>query len=96
MTNSIYDKFDKATKGITAAAILKDGKHYANITFNNTGARVYCYWHVIGVPMVCKFADGYGYNKHNAAFELATGFDTKGYSWESVLANQGLTVLNVV
>lgn len=74
MTTNIWHQFDKATKAISAYAILKDGEYVGRIVFKN-GAAMSCYLQVWGSAMVKGQARGGGYDRataaaHNAAARL--------------------------
>ena len=63
---NIYDTFNTATKGITAYAIMKDGKYIAKIVFKRVSS-VTCYLHVLGHNMVSGKANGGGYDMCTAS-----------------------------
>lgn len=86
--NKIYDQFDKAFQHVSASAIFKDGEHVANLCFKfprDGAGRLWCYLHVISLPMVRGYAGGYGYDKKSAAFCDAAGkvASVKLESWQS-------------
>ena len=66
----IYEQFDRAFGNVTAAAILKDSKHVANITLKH-GAAVTAYVHWLGLEMVSGRAGGGGYDRATAACAAA-------------------------
>lgn len=73
MTN-IYNLHDKAFFNVSAYVILKDGEKVATVAFKfpkDGAGRLWCYLHVIGLPMVRAYAGGYGYDKKSAAFTSA-------------------------
>lgn len=80
---TVYQKRDKAFANVSAYAILKDGKHIANINlkYPKDGAgRLHCYMHIIGYQMQTASVGGYGYDKSSAviskvAKEYITYFD---------------------
>lgn len=73
--SNIYDQFDAAFKGVQGYVILNGANEkIALVAFKQSPhgmGRVYCYLHVIGVPMVRGYASGYGYDKHTAAAAAA-------------------------
>lgn len=86
--NPIYDLFDTAFRYHSASAIFKDGKHVANLCFKfpRKGAgRLWCYLHVLSLPMVRGYASGYGYDKKSTAFCAAANkaASAKLESWQS-------------
>ena len=66
MTTNIWHQFDKATKAISAYAILKDGAFVGRIVFRH-GAAMSCYLQVWGSAMVKGQARGGGYDRATAA-----------------------------
>lgn len=72
MTNPIYDQFQKAFNKVAAYAILDSkGDYVARVCFKypaDGAGRLWCYVHVISLPMVRGYAGGYGYDKASAAF----------------------------
>lgn len=75
MTN-VYDKHDAAFRNVSAYAILKDGKHVANITLKH-GNAVTAFVHWIGLEMTTGRAGGGGYDRASAAVSDAAR-KTKG------------------
>lgn len=70
MKNKIYDQHDAAFKNVSAFIVMKGGERVATIAFKfprDGAGRLYCYFHVIGLPMVRGMAGGYGYDKRSAA-----------------------------
>ncbi len=66
----IYDLHKTAFKSVSAYVILKDGERLATIAFKfpkDGAGRLWCYFHLIGQPMVRAYAGGYGYDKRSAA-----------------------------
>lgn len=111
---TIYEQFDKAFSKISAYAILDaTGSHIGKAAFKlgNTG-RVTCYFQVMGSRMVKGWADGYGYDKINAAAQDAVSKLTDntptittimqalakdtGYDWKRELENSGFKVISVI
>jgi hypothetical protein len=72
----IYDRFDAAFRHVSAFAILKDGKHVANVCLKHGGA-VTAFVHWIGLEMTTGRAGGGGYDKASAAV-VAAARKTKG------------------
>lgn len=66
---SIYEKHDKHFAGITAAVVLHNGQHVANIKIKRParGVTVYAYVHWLGTAMTRGRAGGGGYDKEGAA-----------------------------
>lgn len=64
--STIYDRFDAATRNISAYAILKDGHHVANIVLKY-GNAVTAYVHYLGLEMTAGRACGGGYDRASAA-----------------------------
>ena len=74
MTTSIYDQHRAAFDAVSAYIVLKDGKRVASVAFRfprDGAGRLYCYFHVFGMPMTRGFAAGGGYDKRSAACESA-------------------------
>lgn len=80
----IYDQHDKAFAQVSAFVVMKEVRakddtgtifeRVATIAFKfprDGAGRLYCYLHVLGLPMVRGMAGGYGYDKRSAAFEDA-------------------------
>ena len=85
---NIYDQHRAAFANVSAYVIMKDGESVATVAykFPRDGAgRLYCYLHVIGLPMVRGYAGGYGYDKRSAAFHDAAKKQAivKLESWQS-------------
>jgi hypothetical protein len=72
----IYEKFDAAFRHISAFAILKNGKHVANVTLKH-GNAVTAFVHWIGLEMTTGRAGGGGYDRASAAVAAAAR-KTKG------------------
>lgn len=72
----IYEQFDAAFRNVSAFAILKDGRHVANIALKH-GEAVTAYVHYIGLEMTTARAGGGGYDRATAAIEAAAR-KTKG------------------
>lgn len=66
-----YIQFDKASKTLSAYAVLKDGQFIGRVVFKHGQMRTYCYAQVWGAPMARGSANGYGYDKSSAACEAA-------------------------
>ena len=70
----ICTQYEAAFRFVSAYVVLHKGKKVATVAFkyprNGTG-RLYCYLHVLGVPMVSGRASGGGYDKKSAAFHSA-------------------------
>lgn len=86
--NKIYDQRDAAFANVSAFVVMKDNERVATIAFKfprDGAGRLYCYLHVIGLPMVRGYAGGYGYDKRSAAFTDAAKKQTqvKLESWQS-------------
>lgn len=104
--NAIYDQHDKAFANVSAFVILKDGERVATVAFKfprDGAGRLYCYLHVIGLPMVRGQAGGYGYDKKSAAFRDAAekqakvklgSWQTSDYSVEYAIAEAFYSCLN--
>jgi hypothetical protein len=99
MTNPIYDQHDKAFNRVAAYVIMQGNERVATVAFKfpaDGAGRLYCYLHVIGLPMVRGMASGYGYDKKSAAFEdaarkqavvkLEDWQDPKGYQSQQEVA----------
>lgn len=72
--SDIYDQHKAAFASVSAYVIAKDGDRVATVAFKyprDGAGRLWCYVHVLGVPMVRGHAGGYGYDKHSAASEVA-------------------------
>lgn len=67
---STYDKFDAAFRGVSAYAILKDGKPVGRAVFKH-GGRCTVYFQAWGAAMVTASAGGGGYDRATAAVESA-------------------------
>jgi hypothetical protein len=69
--NDIYDQHHAAFSNVLAYVITdKKGARVATVAFKFSRAgtgRVWCYLHIIGLPMVRGMAGGYGYDKQSAA-----------------------------
>jgi hypothetical protein len=73
---SVYEKHRAAFGTVEAHAILRDGRHVANIAikFPKAGSmRVHAFVHWIGLEPVHGFAGGGGYDKRGAAISAAAG-----------------------
>lgn len=88
----IYEQHTKAFPDASAFLVLKDGEAVARVAFKTTGRRnpngltVWCYLHVLGLPMVRgKTGPGGGYAMKDAAFHLAA---------QKVKARDGLELAN--
>ena len=86
--NAIYDQHDAAFKNVSAFVILKDGERVATVAFKfpkDGAGRLYCYLHVLGLPMVRGYAGGYGYDKKSAALADAASKQcaVKLESWQT-------------
>lgn len=104
--NAIYDQHDAAFKDVSAFVILKDGERVATVAFKfpkDGAGRLYCYLHVIGLPMIRGQAGGYGYDKKSAAFADAAekqakvkleSWQTSDYSAEYAIASTFRDCLN--
>ncbi len=72
---NIYRLHESAFGSVSAFVILAgDNSRAATIAFKfprDGAGRLYCYLHVIGVPMVRGFASGGGYDKRTAAASSA-------------------------
>ena len=103
--NKIYDQFDDAFRYVSTSAIFKDGEHVANICFKfprDGAGRLYCYLHVLALPMVRGYAGGYGYDKKSAAFcdaadkavsvKLEDWQSKEGYEKEKAIASDFATI----
>lgn len=69
--NNIYDQHYKAFAAVEAYLAIHPEGQQVRITFKhpNKGAgRLYCFVYLVGFEMSKGFADGYGYDKKNAAF----------------------------
>ncbi len=96
---NIYDLHNKAFANVSAYVILKDGEKVATVAFKypkDGAGRLWCYLHVLGLPMVRDYAGGYGYDKRSAAFKSAAHaqtliklekWQTSDYSDEYALAD---------
>jgi hypothetical protein len=85
--DTIYDQHDAAFLQVSAFVIARtvntaslnhdpviEIDRVATIAFKfpkDGAGRLYCYLHVLGLPMVRGMAGGYGYDKRTAAFEDA-------------------------
>lgn len=66
----IYEQHKAAFKRVAAYIVLKDGERVATVAFKypaDGAGRLYCYLHIIGVPMARGYAGGCGYDKASAA-----------------------------
>lgn len=68
----IYERFDAATRNITAQALLFDGKPVGRIVIKH-GAAATAYVQMWGASMASARATGYGYDKASAAVMSALG-----------------------
>lgn len=87
----IYEQHEKAFSNVSAYVILKDGERVATVAFkypNDGAGRLWCYLHVLGLPMVRAYAGGYGYDKASAAFTSAAQAQTKVAQPEYMSAEQ--------
>lgn len=66
----VYEKFDAAFRGISAYAILRDGKPVGRVAIKH-GGRCVVYLQAWGAPMVTASAGGGGYDRATAAMEKA-------------------------
>ena len=92
----IYDQHRAAFARFSAFVILKDGARVATVAFKfpaDGAGRLYCYWHVLGMPMARGFAGGGGYDKRSAAAESAVAsikpmadFATSDPTWPDYMA----------
>jgi hypothetical protein len=85
---TIYDQHDAAFNNVSAFVIMKEGERVATVAFKfprDGAGRLWCYLHVLGLPMVRGYAGGYGYDKRSAAFLDAARKQTavKLKSWQS-------------
>jgi hypothetical protein len=69
-TMDVYEKFDAAFRGISAYAILRDGKPVGRVAIKH-GGRCTVYLQAWGAPMVTAYAGGGGYDRATAAMEKA-------------------------
>lgn len=72
--NSVYDHHDKAFSKVAGHVLMEDGEQVGTIAFKfptDGAGRLWCYFHIHGLPMVRAYAGGYGYDKQSAAFESA-------------------------
>ncbi len=72
----IYKQHDAAFSHVSAFIITRAGgcERVATVAFKfprDGAGRLYCYLHVLGLPMVRGSAGGYGYDKKSAAFHDA-------------------------
>jgi len=68
---TIYEQHEKSFAKVSAHVILRDGERVATVAFKypkDGMGRLWCYLHVLGLPMVRGYAGGYGYDKASAAF----------------------------
>ena len=77
MVNKIYDQHNASFAKVEGYVITEKGGNdrLATVAFKfpeDGAGRLYCYLHLIGIPMVRGSATGYGYDKRSAAFEDAT------------------------
>lgn len=79
----IYNKHDTAFRNVSAFAILKDGKHVANVTLKH-GNAVTAYVHWIGLEMTSGRAGGGGYDRASAAVSDAARKTRGGDAAKSV------------
>lgn len=88
MTN-IYDLHDKAFNRVSAYVVTDaTGRLVARVAFKfpaDGAGRLFCYFHVLGMPMVRAYAGGYGYDKKSAAAEAAAERIT-GYAEPSIIS----------
>src|SRR5574337_1185668 len=81
---NIYDLHSKAFDNVSAYVICKDGERVATVAFRfprDGAGRLWCYLHVLGVPMVRAYASGYGYDKKSAAC-VAASHKVEAYTGE--------------
>jgi hypothetical protein len=86
--SDIYKQHESAFRHVSAYVVMKDGEREATIAFKfprDGAGRLYCYLHVLGLPMVRGMAGGYGYDKRSAALaDAAKKADlVKLASWQS-------------
>ncbi len=85
---AIYEQHDKAFNKVSAFVIMKGPERVATIAFKfpaDGAGRLWCYLHVLSLPMVRGYAGGYGYDKKSAAFSDAAGkaHTVKLESWQT-------------
>ena len=74
---NIYEMYDKAFASVSAFIIITNntGERIATLAFKRPkdgAGRLYCYFHLLSMPMSRGFAAGGGYGKASAAFLDAT------------------------
>lgn len=67
----VYKQFDRATRTVSASALILDGEVVGRIVFTYGPSRTRCYVQAWGSTMVTGYADGSGYDKSTAAFSAA-------------------------
>lgn len=85
MTKSIYDQHRAAFANVSAFIVAQYGERVATVAFKypkDGAGRLWCYLHIIGLPMVRGYANGYGYDKHRAAFDNALSKPVKLEKWQ--------------
>lgn len=91
MTADIYRQHEVSFPQVSAFVVVKDGERAATVAFKfpkDGAGRLYCYLHVIGIPMVRGSATGFGYDKRSAAAEAAARLvdPAKGYDGAAAVA----------
>jgi hypothetical protein len=74
MTMNVYDKFDNATRGICAYALMRDGKHIGRVITKRSAVGMCpmtAFVHLYGLDMTQGRATGCGYDKQSAAVKNA-------------------------
>lgn len=95
MTQSIYDKFDAATRAFEAYALLRDGKPVGRIVIKFGNAAT-AYVQVWGAPMATGGATVYGYDKASSAVMAAICNMAEGPSEVDVSAWDAFGALRAV
>jgi hypothetical protein len=70
MEISAYEKFDAATRNMTAQALIFDGRAVGRIVIKH-GNAANAFVQVWGAPMATARATGYGYDRNSAAVMAA-------------------------
>lgn len=96
--SDIYAQHRAAFSNVSAYVVMWGGERVATVAikYPRDGAgRLYSYVHWLGVPMVCGYAGGGGYDKHTAACanaarkmteSLPEGYDKNGDAYSAFLA----------
>lgn len=97
---TVYEKHNHHFAQVSGYVITDNkASRIATVAFKfpkNGDGRLYCYFHIIGMPMSQGYANGYGYDKKSAAvsdaidkLKIADGCDPEVQKLMYVLKTQG-------